>query len=302
MSEHYGDPSDNKDSAEIQRDIDHTRAEMSETLEALRGRLSPGELFEQAISYVKAGGASEFTSNLGDTIKDNPVPTALIGIGLAWLMMGGSGRTTSPSTSSWSGTSGVGSRVSGAAGSASARAGSMMPGAREGAGRAREGAGDMAHEARQRVGELAQGARQQVGETADQVHSQVSHQSERVQASFSYLRQEQPLVLGALGFALGAALGAGLPPTGREDALMGEMRDEYVHKAREMGEEQLDKAKQVAAAAGRAAQEQLQDEGVTQGQAENQARQAAATAERVAHASREAAAQEARHQGLTSSS
>jgi hypothetical protein len=139
-------------------------------------------------------------------------------------------------------------------------------------------------------------------ETADQVRSQVSHQSERVQASFSYLRQEQPLVLGALGFALGAALGAGLPPTGREDALMGELRDEYVHKAREMGEEHLDKAKQVAAAAGRAAQEQLQDEGVTQGQAENQGRQAATTAERVVHASREAAAQEAPHQGLTSSS
>jgi hypothetical protein len=100
MSEPYSDPYDNKNSAEIQRDIDHTRAEMSETLEALRGRLSPGELFEQAISYVKEGGASEFTSNLGDTIKHNPVPTALIGIGLAWLMMGDSRRTASPSPSS----------------------------------------------------------------------------------------------------------------------------------------------------------------------------------------------------------
>lgn len=289
MSEHYRDPYDNKNSAEIQRDIDHTRAEMSETLEALRGRLSPGELFEQAISYVKDGGASEFTSNLGDTIKHNPVPTALIGIGLAWLMMGGSRRPAS--ASSWTDTSGAGSRVSSAAGSASARAGSMMQGMREGAGRAREGAG-----------ELAQGARQQVGASADQVRAQVSHQGERVQESFAYLRSEQPLVLGALGFALGAALGAGLPPTAREDALMGELRDEYVHKAKEMGEEQLDKAKQVAAAAGRAAQEHLQSEGVTQGKAEDQVRQATERAERVVQASREAAEQEARHQGLTSSS
>ena len=177
-----------------------------------------------------------------------------------------------------------------------------MRGAREGSDRAREHAGGMAHNARQHVGEMAHGARHQVGETTERMQSQIRYQTDRAKSSFSYLRHEQPLVLGALGFALGAALGAGLPPTAREDELMGEMRDEYVHKAKQVGEEQLDKAKHVATTAGRAAQEQLQNEGVARDNADKQTRQTAEKAERVIHATRDAAEAEARNQGLTSSS
>jgi hypothetical protein len=174
----------------------------------------------------------------------------------------------------------------------------MMQGARERAGTARERIGEMAHGARERSGEI----RERMDEAANRLRYQVRSQSVRGRDTFNYLRDEQPLILGVLGFALGAALGAGLPATRREDELMGEMRDEYVHKAREMGEEQLDKAKQVVATAGRAAQEQLQNEGVTPGHADEQARQATETVERVVQASRDAAEQEARNQGLTSSS
>lgn len=282
MTEHY----DDKSSAEIQQEIDHTRAEMSETIEALRNRLSPGELVDQAMTYLKDGGAGQFTSNLGETVKQNPVPTALIGIGIAWLMMGGS-RGSQP-TSSWERSSGFTSRIRGAASGTSERAGEMMQSARASMGRAREQTGDM-----------AQGAGHQMRETADQVRHQARSQAERARQSFTYLRREQPLVLGALGFALGAALGAGLPPTEREDELMGETRDQYMQQAREFGEEQLDKARQVATTAASAAQEQLQKEGVTSGSTDEQARQAADKAERVAHASRDAAEEEARQQGLT---
>lgn len=283
MSERY----DDKNSAEIQRDIDHTRAEMSETLDTLRGRLSPGELLDQAVAYVKAGGASEYTRNLGETVKQNPVPTVLIGIGLAWLMMGGS-RGHQPAAST-PGTSGLGRRAREAAGHMAERAGSTVQGARAGAGGAQA-----------RAGEMAQGARQQAGETADRMWSQAASQGDRAKASFTYLQKEQPLVLGALGFALGAALGAGLPSTEREDELMGETRDAYVHRAKEMGEEQLERAREVATAAGRAAQEQLHHEGVTSEQVDEQGRQVAEGAERVVQASRQAAEHQARRQDSAS--
>ena len=81
--------------------------------------------------------------------------------------------------------------------------------------------------------------------------------------TYNYLRTEQPLILGVLGFALGAALGAGIPPTRQEDELMGEMRDEYVQRAKEMGEEYLEQGKQMAMAAGEAAKEQAGKEGLT---------------------------------------
>jgi hypothetical protein len=307
MSERYED----KNSAEIQREIDRTRSEMSETLDELRHSLSPGELVDQAMTYLKDGGAGQFTSNLSETIKQNPVPTALIGIGIAWLMMGGGSRQTSAPSFSYRDEGerfqGVGSRARNMVGRASEQASTMAQSAREGtstrlqgaqaaAGGARERAGEMAHHTRERVGGMAQGVQHQMEATADQVRSQMGYQTERARQSITYLLHEQPLVLGALGFALGAALGAGLPSTALEDEIMGETRDEYVQRAKEMGEEQLEKVQQVATAAGQAAQAQLQNEGVTQGNADEQVRQATEVAERVVQASRDAAEQEARNQ------
>jgi hypothetical protein len=102
----------------------------------------------------------------------------------------------------------------------------MMQGARERAGAARERIGEMAHGARERSGEI----RERMDEAANRLRYQVRSQSVRGRDTFNYLRDEQPLILGVLGFALGAALGAGLPATRREDELMGEMRDAYVHR------------------------------------------------------------------------
>ncbi len=53
--------------------------------------------------------------------------------------------------------------------------------------------------------------------------------------------QEHPLVAGALGFAIGAALGGLLPSTRKEDAYMGEYRDRLMSEAAEKGHEQADR-------------------------------------------------------------
>ena len=290
------EPHETRNSEQLQREIERTRAEMGETLESIRHKLSPGELFDQALDYFKRSGPSEFTRNLGDTVKHNPVPVTLIGLGIGWLMMSGSRDADTAPTEGTA--SGIGQRVSAVSSGAASGAGQMMQGARERAGAARERIGEMAHGARERSGETYE----RMSEAANRLRHQVGYQSVRGRDTFNYLRDEQPLILGVLGFALGAALGAGLPATRREDELMGEMRDAYVHKAREMGEEQLDKAKQVVATAGRAAQEQLQNEGMTPGHVDEQARQATETVARVVQASRDAAEQEARNQGLISPS
>jgi hypothetical protein len=148
----------------------------------------------------------------------------------------------------------------------------------------------------ERVGGMATSAREGIGHTAERLRHQARQQGGRTKETFSYLRDEQPLVLGALGFALGAALGAGLPPTQREDELMGEARDQVVHRAQELGEEQLDRAKHVAAAASGAALEQANREGMTRERADQTMRQATEKMERVANASVEAAKQEANRQ------
>ncbi len=74
---------------EIQAGIDRTRREMDGTLHAIENRLTPGQLYDQGVQYLRNNGGTEFLSNLGDQAKRNPMPVALVGIGLAWLMATG---------------------------------------------------------------------------------------------------------------------------------------------------------------------------------------------------------------------
>ena len=84
----------NKSAAEIEREVEATRARLTGTIEDLKERVSPGQIFEQALDYVKGSGGQEFVSNLGTSVRDNPLPVVLIGAGIAWMMMS-SGRDRS---------------------------------------------------------------------------------------------------------------------------------------------------------------------------------------------------------------
>ena len=74
----------------IERDLARTRSRLDATLDELQQKLSPGELMSQAVTYIKEGGGMEFGHNLGRSVRDNPIPVALIGIGLGWLVVANS--------------------------------------------------------------------------------------------------------------------------------------------------------------------------------------------------------------------
>ena len=106
---------------EIMDEMERTRAEMDTTLTAIELRLSPGQLFDQGLHYLRSSGGAEFFSNLGGSAKQNPMPVALVGIGLAWLMA--SGR---PARAGASATSNAMHRAGEKAQQAKARIDSMM--------------------------------------------------------------------------------------------------------------------------------------------------------------------------------
>jgi hypothetical protein len=74
----------------IEHDLERTRARLDATIGALQDKLSPGQLVDQALDYFRSSGGAEFGRNLKDNVQNNPMPVALVGVGLAWLMMGGS--------------------------------------------------------------------------------------------------------------------------------------------------------------------------------------------------------------------
>jgi uncharacterized protein YjbJ (UPF0337 family) len=85
----------------IKADIEQTRAEMGAKIDRLQQKLDPSRLKEQAqetvrdfvsesraamMDYVREN-RQELTSSMMNAIKQNPVPTALIGLGLGWLIV-----------------------------------------------------------------------------------------------------------------------------------------------------------------------------------------------------------------------
>lgn len=252
---------------QIQMEIEQTRVEMARTIDAIQRRLSPGQLIDQAFDYVRSG-PGVFAGNLGQALKNNPLPVALVGVGLAWLALGG-GRTPSYLR---------GSRQAAGNGGIGETAGHTMERMGDMASSAGGYASDTASQMRDRAGDMAQGASAHVRQMADNVRdlasewsestsnlassardqaqefgSTVQEQATRAREGASQLLQDQPLIVGALGLAVGAVLGALLPSTRREDELMGEARDRAVDQATSAGREAMQQAAGVAEKAADAA-------------------------------------------------
>lgn len=271
----------NRSAAEIEREVEQTRAGLTNTLDELRERASPGQLFEQALDYARSSGGNEFVRNLGTSVRDNPLPLLLIGAGIGWLMMSGGNRaggTTpymahSPGRSIGTGSTrvrvyGDGAESGGSGGSMTGRASAAVGAARDSVAGAADQAIDKVGQAYRSVADAAGSAtgsvRDAAGSVADSlrgaaasVTDQVTGSGQEVQArvgeigdqarqGVTWLMREQPLVLGAIGVALGAAVGALLPGTEAEDRLMGETRDAVADRVQTTAQQGYERLKDTA--------------------------------------------------------
>ena len=233
-----------KDPATLEREIDQTRANMDRTLGALERKFSPGQLLDQAMEFARDNGG-EFANNLGRSVKENPMPALLTAVGIAW-MVAASNRPRSS--------------VADAYDDRYARddfnaadfddtgfeddAGDQKEGLTEKAQRLKASAGETLSDAGQRVKSAADRARQKLTGTKQTVSSGLRRtsgtaqiQTQRVREGFNSLLSEQPLLLGALGIAVGAAIGAALPSTEQEDRLFGSARDKALSEVKQRGTE-----------------------------------------------------------------
>jgi len=257
-------------------EIERTRADMSETVDAIQERLSPQNLKEQAKDRVKeatVGKAQEAGSGLVDTIRQNPLPAALTGIGLGWLLVNARKQSSSrptyrdatyrdavyvegDSTGAYP-PAGYPPRYEDESGSSAGQA----------LGNARDRVGETATQAQDKAGELAGRAQDQASHLSDQTRHQASRlgdQARRASGGFQRMLRENPLAMGALGVGVGAAVGLAIPETSKEHEVMGEARDNLVDKAQEKVQETQEKVQQVAGEAKSAAQDEAENQGLTQ--------------------------------------
>lgn len=216
---------------EILAEIDRTRSEMDRTLTAIEHRLTPGQLVDQGIDYLRHSGANEFVQNLGGTAKQNPMPVALVGIGLAWLMALG----RQPAQHQGQGVGFTSSSSSG--------------GIREKASGAMQAASESMETMRGRASQMTETAREQW---------------QKARGGVDYMVREQPLALGAIGLAVGAVLAAMAPRTRKEEELMGEASRNLAEKAKQAGAQQLEKAQEATKeAVAQATRKEPQSSGTT---------------------------------------
>ncbi len=84
MADNSTDPG-NKSAAELERDVNRERAQVSSTIDALQEKLSVNSMVEEVVGAVTQHGG-DFGRTLGRTARDHPLPLILTGVGLAWLM------------------------------------------------------------------------------------------------------------------------------------------------------------------------------------------------------------------------
>ncbi|MFC5067238.1 DUF3618 domain-containing protein [Flaviflagellibacter deserti] len=275
---------DNRSSAEIERDVEQTRAGVASTLDQLRNRMTPGELADEVWDYARNGGGGEFVRNLGRGMRDNPIPVALVGVGLAWLMTGRSGKLPSLSRDrrsrrdlyDYTGSTGGYSSVDDEADelhsapyssdyrSSGQSSDSLLGKAREAGHRAYDavaGAGESVAEAASQVGDRASELRHQASRRGRELGHQAYVASRDVRRTATDFANEQPLIVAAAGLAIGAALGAIMRTTRTEARLMGEASDRVKQQARDLA----DQGYEQAAAIAENTYEQVVDEAKAQG-------------------------------------
>ena len=174
----------NSDEADkIEADIRDTRRSIDEKVEQLQGRLSPGDIVEGVVDFARTNGGA-IADRVGRGVRDNPVPAAMIGAGVLWLAFSSVSRRRVESGTFESATDQVQRKASAL---------------------------------RESVGERASAVAERAGEAGRDAAGQAKRAGQASERSI----KDHPLLVGAAGIALGAAVAAALPRWQREDDVYG---------------------------------------------------------------------------------
>lgn len=314
------------DADRIERDLNTTRSRLGSHLSELQDRLSPGQMIDDAMSYFRGSDGADFGRNLLESVRANPLPAALTGIGLAWLMATGSRPGAVSQTSSGTlpasgtlptsggGTSrvrvyGVGetasqggyadmearvrlaeqsvvrgqdeaeptytSRLDDARGQAMGlkrqaqetaqsygqRIGDALASAKQSIVEGAHDLRDQASDAASSLGGTAQGAMRSVSGAGQRMGGAVGQTGGNLMSGL----MESPVLLGALGLAAGALLGALLPQSDQEEAALGGIAGQARDTARDLAQQAMDRGGSVAQTVLAKGRESAEAQGLTGG-------------------------------------
>jgi uncharacterized protein DUF3618 len=69
---------------QLEHETESARTELVSLLDALRDRLTPREIVEEAMDYARDTRVGEFARNLRREVQDHPLPLIVVFAGIAW--------------------------------------------------------------------------------------------------------------------------------------------------------------------------------------------------------------------------
>jgi uncharacterized protein YjbJ (UPF0337 family) len=301
--------SSGRNSREIRSEIDRTRADMDETFAALDSKLTPSQIGLELWHLFK-GGSSAGAGKLWRVAREHPMPAAVIGLGLGWLLVESSkkedSRTADYGTyrAGYAGDYGYGRSSYAATGyeydeyeldeeggrlsAAKDKLHDVADSAKDAVGTAREKVGDATGWTKEHALDLGHRAKGQ----AKALKGKAKYQARRAKTGLWQTLEENPLIIGAATLAVGVIAGLLIPETEKENELMGETRDRLVEEVKEAGQQTLEKGKHVAEAVADKVKDEVKSAGLTP----------EGVAEKVKNVAKEAvntAKEEAKNQDLT---
>lgn len=257
--------------AEAEQEIARTRGEIALTLAALRRKLAVRQIVEEGFDMIISNSTGREALNRGlETVRANPVPVALIGIGVAWLIAANSipDERIAQARDKITGMAGdTRDKIAGMAGDIGARAGELASGVTDRLGWRGNGASDSSrplgqtgysmvdsggagtsgwlHQMADRTQGALRSARDSGGAMLDRAGMAAGDGASRLADQVSEIYRRNPLMIGAIGVMAGALLAALLPMSRAEGRLL---RDgELQRRAEQAGEEAMARVREAAA-------------------------------------------------------
>lgn len=288
----------------IAREIDQTRSEMTDTVDAIQDRLDPErisqeaveaatdvtvqardaaiEVTDHAISEAKSavrelasqakttvrdstvGRAEQMAMQTRDsaqvagndlitTIRENPIPAAMAAVGIGWLWKQRSNGQSKAYSHSYGGYPAY-PAYAWQEGNQSGASGKNI------AGQAQQMAGQAAHQAQHMAGQT----QEMTENITDQTQRMAGEMQHKAQSAFEGM-SGNPLMMGAIGIALGAAAAMLLPESEQERQILGEAREQMMDRVQQIGGETAQRVQHAATETGKAAMREAMGSGGSQG-------------------------------------
>lgn len=235
-----------KDIEDIRTEIERTRSEIGETLNAIQERLAPERLSREVKARVReattgrakrmAGRAMDkskgVASSIADAVRNNPLPAAVAGLGLGWLIV--KARQASPDGEGREEYYEVETEGRSMAEETARKANESYGAAQENVsktlGKVKAKGSEMMSTAKEKM----KGVTGTTREKMNQLRPKLREQADKTKARFQKNLEERPLALAAGALILGTIFGLSVPKTQKEEEITSSARQRFMQKVNEV--------------------------------------------------------------------